>query len=79
MECEIFRIQLLLEVIIYHSFLYLHDCTFDIIFLSQNISVAFAQRLHTHLCKSRMRAPLGCRFIANQKREEHRISKPFEI
>ena len=62
-----------------HSFLYLHDCTFDIIFLSQNISVVFAQRLHTHLCRSRMRVPLGCRFIANQKREEHRISKPFEI
>ena len=69
---------------IVRSFFYLHDCAFDIIFLSQKIfaSASYFRKdyvLVLNLCRSRISLPLGCRYIANQKNEEHRISKPLEI
>ena len=68
---------------IMRSFLYLHHCTFDIIFLSQiSVSTSYLRKdyvLILNLCRSRIGVPLGCRYIANQKNENHRISKPFKI
>ena len=67
----------------FRSFLYLHDCTFDIIFLSQIISVSTSYLpkdiIILNLCRGRMSVFSQCRFIANQKKEEDRISEALEI
>ena len=69
---------------IIRSFLYLHDCAFDIIFLSQKISASTSYFrkdyiLILNLRRSRISLPSECRYIANLKNEEHRISKPLQI
>ena len=69
---------------IIRSFLYLHDCAFVIIFLSQKISTSTSYFrkdyiLILNLCRSRISLPLGCRYTANQENEEIRISEPLEI